>query len=114
MPLLYVSSLVLILLAASASVWVIRQSYVFTIDGLRTDNKDLRDRLFQSKGLPPTGVNVTEQYQEKQAEKKVATETAKKNGKPPAGPLERRVALWTAKDRADRERGIDLTSNKTH
>lgn len=95
----------------SESAWE-RERGIYTkqIEDLYADNRDLRDRMFQSKGFAPTGIDSTEKYIETQAEKKEQTEKVRKNGKPPVGPLEKRVAQWTKEDRADKERGVDVTS----
>lgn len=93
---------------------VTERSLLIYIESLKADKKEAWDRLYQSKGYAPTGIDITAQYVEKQAEKKERVEDVRKNGKPPIGPLERRVADWTKKDRADVSRGVDLTSSKTH
>lgn len=69
----------------------LRASYHAVLVGLRDDNKDLRDRWFMSKGMPPSGVAVTEQYEKREAERE-----QKREEKVPhrGGPLrDARVAL---------------------
>lgn len=95
---IYISSLVIILLCAISAVWLIHRSFQQTNALLVADNLDLRSRLFISKGFPPAGVNVTEQYIEKKEEQKQQSETGKPRRKT-QGPLERVVKGWTEKDR---------------
>lgn len=87
-----------------------RGMYAAHIEELRADKKEALDRLYQSHGHAPTGVDVAEQYVEKKAEQKAEFDYTKKNGKRPAGPLEKRIDKWTREDRADKERGVDVTS----
>lgn len=112
MTILYVSSLILITLLAATFVWRIHEAYRYTIDGLRSDNKDLRDRLFQKNALPPSGVDLTEKYearQERERERRDDPAPPKR----PAGPIEKLTANWTQKDRTLVERkGIDATKGR--
>jgi hypothetical protein len=86
---------------------MIHRAYIHTIDGLRADNKDLRDRLFQSKAMPPSGINLTEKYEAKQEREKAQRE----NPKPKAlGPIEQLEKRWTEDDRNKADRlNIDAT-----
>lgn len=106
---LYISSLLLIALLASAAVWRIHEAYRCTIDGLRADNKDLRDRLFQKNALPPSGVDLTEKYEERQ--ERIKQQQGEPNqGRRPKGPIEKLTAKWTRDDRNLSERkNIDAT-----
>lgn len=69
--------------------------------------KDLRDRLFQSKAMPPSGVDLTEVYEERKQKDREHKEHSGK--KVPAGPIERLVDKWAEKDRKAAEKGIDFT-----
>lgn len=92
----------------------VERGLLIYIESLKADKKEAWDRLYQSKGYAPTGIDITEQYVEKQAEKKERVEDIRKNGKPPIGPLEKWQDKMKRKDRADVARGVDLTSTKTH
>lgn len=93
---------------------VIERGLLIYIESLKVDKKEAWDRLYQSKGYAPTGINITEQYVEKQAEKKEHSDDVRRNGKPPAGPLEKWQDKMKTKDRMDANKGVDLTSSKTH
>ncbi len=108
----YISSLVLILLAAGGAVWMIHKSDTVIIDGLRADNKDLRDRLFASKNIPPSGVDLTEKYEERQER-----ERERKNDPNPQkkalGPIEKLTETWAKDDRDKFDRkNIDATKGR--
>lgn len=112
MTLLYISSLLFITLLASGAVWSIHRAYRHTIDGLRADNKDLRDRLFQKNALPPSGVDLTEKYEQRQ-ERVAAQQQEPQRGKKPLGPIEKLAAGWTEKDRQLVERhNVDATRGR--
>lgn len=105
----YVSSVLAILLAAAGAVWFIQQAYVSQIEGLRADNKDLRDRLFQKNNLPPSEVNLTEKYEEK-AERERERRTNPRAEKKTLGPIEQLEARWTKDDQNKTNRlNIDAT-----
>ena len=112
MTTLFITSLITTILLASGAVWRIHEAYRLTIDGLRSDNKDLRDRLFQSKALPPSGVDLTEKYEARQ-ERINAHQGEQPRGKKALGPIEQLEARWTEKDRtlADRK-NIDATRGR--
>lgn len=96
MTLVYITSLVLVTAGFGLAVWAIHRVYIYVIDGLRADNKDLRDRLFQSKALPPSGINLTEKYEARQERIREEKQDPKK---PLAnGPIERLEAQWKEKD----------------
>lgn len=86
-------------------------AYEKAIDRLYADNKDLRDRMYQSKAQPPSGVDLTQAYEERKEiarEQKAKDENSGK--KRIAGPLERIVDKWKEKDlKAAAEKNIDLT-----
>lgn len=109
MTILYISSLLTILLLAIGAVWRIHEAYKYTIDGLRADNKDLRDRLFQKNALPPSGVDLTEKYEERQ--ERIRTQQGEPSQtKRPKGPIEKFTAKMAEKDRILVERkGVDAT-----
>ena len=109
MTTLFISSLLLITLLAGGAVVMIHRAYIHTIDGLRADNKDLRDRLFQKNALPPSGVDLTEKYEERQG--RIQARMSEPNPqKRPSGPIEKLTAKWTADDRRLAERkNVDLT-----
>lgn len=112
MTILYVSSLLLITLLACGTVWCIHRAYIHTIDGLRADNKDLRDRLFAKNALPPSGVDLTEKYEERQERlnSRMSEPNPKRMSK---GPIEKLTANWTEKDRTLVERkNIDATRGR--
>lgn len=104
---LYISSLILIAAAAGGAVWMIHISHTHTIDGLRADNKELRDRLFQSKAMAPSGVDLTEVYEERKLKDREHKEHS--GEKLPPGPLERLEAKWKKKDLQAAEQGLDYT-----
>lgn len=110
----YLISLALIALLASAAVWRIHEAYRCTVDGLRADNKDLRDRLFQKNALPPSGVDLTEKYEERQERERVRREEM---GPIPRnkGPLAKLTQKWTESDRTLVERrNIDATRGRVN
>lgn len=81
--LFYIANNLIILFGAW---WIIRE--------LRADNKDLRDRMYVSKGQPPTGVNMKEVH-----DKQEGTRLERLKTKLPAiGPLQRRRMEAIAKE----------------
>lgn len=109
---LFITSLLLITVLACGAVWCIHRAYIHTIDGLRADNKDLRDRLFAKNALPPSGVDLTEKYEERQ-ERLNSRMSEPQAGKRPSGPIEKLTANWTKKDRTLVERkNIDATRGR--
>jgi hypothetical protein len=112
MTTLFIASLLLITLLAGGAVLMIHRAYLHTIDGLRADNKDLRDRLFQKNALPPSGVDLTEKYEERQ--ERIQARMGEPNPpKRPTGPLEKLTAQWTEQDRNLAERkNIDATRGR--
>lgn len=84
-------------------------AYEREIERLYNDNKDLRDRLFQSKAMPPSGVDLTEVYEER---KQAGREHKEHSGKKlPPGPIERLEAKWKEKDLKAAQGGIDYTES---
>jgi hypothetical protein len=113
MTTLFISSLLLITLLAGGAVVMIHRAYIHTIDGLRADNKDLRDRLFQKNALPPSGVDLTEKYEERQERIQASLGDRPMMPKQPKGPIEKLTAKWTEKDRTLVERkNIDATRGR--
>lgn len=112
MNILYITSLLLITLLACGAVVLIHRAYRHTIDGLRADNKDLRDRLFQKNALPPSGVDLTEKYEQRQ--ERINAGMGDRPVKPKAlGPIEKLESEWTEKDRRLVERkNIDATRGR--
>lgn len=110
---LFISSTILILLAAAGAVWMIHGTYTLTINSLQADNKDLLDRLFQSKAMAPSGVDLTEVYEERKKNDREHKERTQGKHIPP-GPLERLEAKWKEKDLKAADQGVDLTSGKYH
>lgn len=109
MTTLFISSLILILLAAGGAVWMIHKSYSLTVEGLRADNKDLRDRLFQKNNIPPSGVDLTEKYEERQ-ERERERRNDPNPQKKALGPIEQLTDRWTKDDRDKVERkNVDAT-----
>ena len=96
-----------VLVIAVIAIWHAEHTYRGMIQNLVQDNKDLRDRLFQSRGLPPSGVNVTEAYIEKKGEQR--REFGQRKTKGHRGPLEKLTASFTKQDLADKEQGLDVT-----
>lgn len=93
---------------------MIHRAYRHTIDGLRADNKDLRDRLFQKNALPPSGIDLTEKYEARQ-ERINAQQTDPNRPKRPVGPIEKLESNWTEKDRVLVERrNIDATRGRVN
>lgn len=85
-------------------------AYEREIERIYGDNKDLRDRLFGSKAMPPSSVDLTEVYEERKKNDREHKERTKGNALPP-GPLERLEAKWKEKDLKAAESGIDLTTS---
>ena len=109
MTTLFISSLVLILLTAGGAVWMIHHSYTLTFEGLRADNKDLRDRLFQKNNQPPSGVDLTEKYEARQ-EREQARRNDPNPPKKQLGPLEQLHNRWEGDDRHKADRlNLDAT-----
>ena len=91
---LFISALIVVLLACAGSVYIVNHVYTRIITVLQSDNVDLRSRLFISRGQAPVGVDLTEQYIEKREEQKQDKPKRKTQG-----PLERVVSKWTKDDR---------------
>lgn len=91
---------------------MIHRAYYRIIDGLRSDIKDLRDRLFQKNALPPSGVDLTEKYEARQ--ERINSGLGERAVKPKAlGPIEKLESDWTEKDRRLVERkNIDATRGR--
>lgn len=112
MTILFISSLTAILLVAAGAVWMIHKSHSVIIEGLRADNKDLRDRLFASKNIPPSGVDLTEKYEARQ-EREQARRNDPNAQKIALGPIEQLEQRWAADDREKVARkNIDATTGR--
>lgn len=110
MTALFILSLFILALACGGAVFSIHKAYIHTIDGLRADNKDLRDRLFAKNALPPSGVDMTEKYEERQERQKRQDAEPKPKK---AGPIESLEAKWAADDRVKAGRmNIDATKSR--
>ena len=84
------------------------------VTGLRAENKELRDRLYQKNALPPSGIDLTEKYEERQ-ERIQARMESPNQGRRPAGPIEKLTAKWTEQDRVLVERNnIDATRGRVN
>lgn len=92
--------------------WLIYTSCQSQIAQSNLLNKDLLDRLFQSKGLPPTGVNVAETYIEKKQAEKQRRDAEGPNRK--ITTLEKVRERFKIRDRADVASGVDVTSKGTN
>lgn len=88
-----------------------RNVYERQISRVDADNKDLRDRLFQSKAMPPSDVDLTEVYEERKKNEREHKERSGGKHLPP-GPLERVVEKWKNKDLKAADQGVDLTKPK--
>jgi hypothetical protein len=111
MTLLFITSLLLITLLASGAVVLIHRAYRHTIDGLRADNKDLRDRLFQKNALPPSGVDLTEKYEQRQERLNTQQQEPQRGKK--LGPIEKFEADMREKDhRLVERRNVDATRGR--
>ena len=108
MTLLFTASLLCLALLSAGAVWCLHRAYIHTIDGLRADNKDLRDRLFQKNALPPSGIDLTEKYEARQ-ERINAQQQDPQRSKKPLGPIEKLAEKFKQKDRALADRNIDAT-----
>lgn len=107
----YVSSLLLMTLLACGAVWCLLRLHYHIVDGLRAENRELRDRLYAKNALPPSGVDLTEKYEERQER----TREQQQMGPIPRnkGPLAKLTAQWTEKDRTLVERGnVDATRGR--
>lgn len=109
MTILYISSLLLITLLACGAVLLVHRAYYRIIDGLRSDIKDLRDRLFQKNALPPSGVDLTEKYEARQERLNVQRDDPNPKLRS-ADPLKQVRDRWKKKDLAAAERGVDVTN----
>lgn len=96
-----------------AILYVANRSYLIVISGLRTENKELRDRLYQKHALPPSGIDLTEKYEARQEKQRAQDVERKEKGKQPLGPIERLTSRWTEDDRAKADRNIDATQFKS-
>ena len=112
MTTIYISSLLIILATFLGAGYLLSKAYIRIIDQLFADKKDALDRLYISKGQPPTGVDVTEKYEEKQQVAREQRESGNKNKKPP-GPLERWRKTVGERDLKAKNRGVDMTSERT-
>jgi hypothetical protein len=83
-------------------------AYEREIERLYSDNKDLRDRLFGSKAMPPSDIDLTQVYEERKKNEREHKEQTKGKHVPP-GALERIAEKWKAKDLQAADRGEDLT-----
>lgn len=61
---------IVVLLVSGFAIWQIRSSYEAVLASVRADNKDLRDRLFAKNGQAPSGIDLTEKFEERQQELK--------------------------------------------
>ena len=84
----------LVILGFAVAFFFAERAYRSVIDRQAEDNRDLRDRLFLSRGQPPTKTNIPEKYEERQQEKKESQ--AKKSTS--IGPLEKLKSRWTKED----------------
>lgn len=112
MTAIYLSSLLLITLLACGAVWCLLRLHYHVVDGLRAENRELRDRLYAKNALPPSGVDLTEKYEERQ--ERINSGLGDRPIKPrPKGPIEKLTASWTEKDRTLVERkNIDATRGR--
>lgn len=113
MTIAFIIGTTLILLGAGGAVYLIHHVYSRVIDTLSADNIDLRNRLFISRGQPPSGVNVTAQYEEKKEVERVRRENTEPRHRP-NGPLDRIRSVWKEKDLSAKSHGVDVTSKGTH
>jgi hypothetical protein len=102
----------LILAGAAGAVYLLHNVYSRVIDTLSADNIDLRNRLFISKGQPPTGIDVTAQYEEKKEVERVRRQSDPQ--KKSANPLQRIRDGWKQKDQAAAAKGVDITSRSNN
>jgi len=89
--------------------YAIQHTYQYAIDGLRRENRELRDRLYQKHALPPSGVDLSEKYEARAEKQRVELAENKNKGKQPLGPIERLTSKWTESDRALSDRNVDAT-----
>lgn len=109
MTAIYVSSLLLLTLAAG---WCFLKLHYHVVDGLRAENRELRDRLYQKNALPPSQIDLSEKYKERQ--ERINSQMTEPNPKRVSkGPIEKLTAKWTEKDRTLVERkNIDATRGR--
>ena len=111
MTVLYISSLIAMAGIVTMAIFTIHRAYIHVIDGLRADNKDLRDRLFQKNALPPSGVDLTEKYEARNERERERRDNPRE--KKPLGPIEQLAERWASDDRVKMERrNIDATRGK--
>lgn len=114
MTTLFISSLLLLTLLVAGMLWAGLKLHYHIVDGLRADNKDLKDRLFQKNALPPSGVDLTEKYEEKQERERIRREDQNPPQRP-KGPLQQLTKRWTESDRSLVERrNIDATRGRVN
>lgn len=72
---------------------LMRAHYEALLRDVRADNRDLRDRMYLSKGQPPAGVDVRAAHEEKQAERRArASDPALKSAPDPTWKMRRQLA----------------------
>lgn len=109
---LLVVLLIIITFGPVVAIRVFLRLHYNTVEGLRTENKELRDRLYQKNALPPSGVDLTEKYEARQ--ERINSGLGDRPVKPKAlGPIEQLESDWTEKDRRLVERkNIDATRGR--
>jgi len=90
----------LLLLTAvfSVATWLIDRSRQQTIEYLRADNKDLRDRLFIKHQLPPSNIDLTQRHEERQEQMKIERGDSNGKNQHPVNPLKTWTQEMTQKD----------------
>lgn len=89
---------------------MIHRAYIVVIDGLRADNKDLRDRWHQKNGMPPSGIDLTEEYEEKVEREKIRRDNPQSEKKA-FGPIAQLTDRWTRDDRNKADR-LNIDASK--
>lgn len=59
-----------VVVAYSLILWQQRSHYNALLDRVEADNRDLRDRMFATRNLPPAGVDMKAEREEKQQERR--------------------------------------------
>lgn len=87
---LTISAFLLLLAACGFLLWQQRAHYESLLSDARSDNKDLRDRLFLSRGLAPSGVDERQRFLQKRAE----SDERRRSAPPKAETIGPQQAAW--------------------
>ena len=66
----FVAAALVTLAGCGFLLWQQRAHYEALLRDVRADNRDLRDRVFASKNLPPSGVDMRKEHEERREERR--------------------------------------------